>query len=87
MLLLRCVACSRRQRALLPCLCRLLHSPLLAHSWHAVYLHPKIAIFFPMLQLPMFRTATWLAYGARWFTASGYERSAQGFDPRDNQAS
>ena len=33
----------------------------------------------------MLRTASWLVYGARWFTASGYERSAQGFDPRDDQ--
>lgn len=33
----------------------------------------------------MFRTASWLVYGARWFTASGFERSAQGFDPRDDQ--
>jgi hypothetical protein len=32
----------------------------------------------------MFRTASWLVYGARWFTASGYERSAQGFDARDD---
>ena len=32
----------------------------------------------------MFRTASWLIYGARWFTASGYERSAQGFDARDD---
>ena len=33
----------------------------------------------------MFRTATWLIYGTRWFTASGFERSAQGFDARDMQ--
>ena len=33
----------------------------------------------------MLRTASWLIYGARWFTASGYERSAQGFDSRDDQ--
>jgi hypothetical protein len=33
----------------------------------------------------MLRTASWLVYGARWFTASGYERSAQGFDPRDDE--
>jgi hypothetical protein len=32
----------------------------------------------------MFRTASWLVYGARWFTASGFERSAQGFDARDD---
>ncbi len=34
----------------------------------------------------MFRTASWLVYGARWFTASGFERSSQGFDPRDDEA-
>ena len=32
----------------------------------------------------MFRTVSWLVYGARWFTASGFERSAQGFDVRDD---
>jgi hypothetical protein len=31
----------------------------------------------------MLRTASWLAYGVRWFTAAGYERSAKGFDSSD----
>jgi hypothetical protein len=33
----------------------------------------------------MFRTASWLVYGAKWYKASGFERSAQRFDARDDQ--